>query len=102
MDATVIRLVLKPCSDLRIARSLVIQDLGVRASVSLAKNVCFEFVVLNATRVVLVDDFEERVHVLALHGDLQLCDQVRHLVDCQEATLIQIEIVEDLLQKCGI
>lgn len=69
------------------------------ASISLAKDVGFEFFVLNASAIVLVDDLEEGVDVLALDRDLKLGDQVGHLVDGQEAALIQIKVAEDFLKQ---
>ena len=72
------------------------------ASISLAKDVGFEFFVLNASAIVLVDDLEEGVDVLALHRYLQLRDQIRRLIDCQRARLIQVEVVKDLAQKLGV
>ena len=72
------------------------------SSLALAEDVLLEFVVLDAARVVGIDDLEEGVDELALDADLQLGDQVRHLVDRQVSALVQVEIVKDLLQELRV
>lgn len=67
-----------------------------------AEDVGFEFVVFNATRVVDVDHLEEWVDVLALNGDFKFGDEVRHFINSQVSTLIQIEVVKDLAKECLI
>lgn len=69
---------------------------------ALAQDVSLELLVLNATRVVLINDLEEGVHILTLHTNLQLGNQVSHLIDCQGTRLVQVEVVEDLAQKVGV
>ena len=71
---------------------------GFSASLSV-KNVALKFLVFNSTRVVDVDHFEEWVDVLPFDGNLKLCNQVGHLIDCEMSTLIQIEVIEDLLEE---
>lgn len=68
-------------------------------SALLVKNVGFEFIVFNSTRVVDVDHFEEWVDVFPFDGNLKLCNQVGHLIDCEMSTLIQIKVIEDLLEE---
>jgi len=69
---------------------------------SLAEDVGLELVVFNAARVVHVDDLEEGVDVLALNRNLELGNEVGHFVDGEVATLVQIEIVEDLSKEGGV
>ena len=68
----------------------------------LVKNVGFELFVLNTTRVVLVYHFEEWVDIFPFDGDLQFCDQVGHLINCEMSTLIQIEVIEDLPEELWV
>ena len=63
------------------------------------ENVGFKLIVLDTARVVDVDNLEEGVDVLSLHGDLKLCNEVCDLVNSQMAALIQIEVIEDLLEE---
>lgn len=69
---------------------------------ALTEDVLLEFIVFDATRVVGVDHLEEWVDELALDGDLQLSDQVCDLVDSEVATLVQVEVVEDLLKELRV
>lgn len=66
------------------------------------QDVLLKLVVLDAARVVHVDHLEEGVDKLALDGDLQLSDQVGHLVDGEVAALVQVEVVEDLLKELWV
>ena len=71
-------------------------------SLLVGQDVSFKLVVLNSSRIVDVDDFEEWVDVLSFDGNLKLCNEIGHLVNSQVAALIQIEIVEDLLEEGGV
>ena len=66
-------------------------------SLAWAANVGFELIILNTAGVVLVNTLEERVDVSPFHRDLELSDQVSHLVNREMPALIQIEIAEDFL-----
>ena len=61
-----------------------------------------ELVVLNSSRVVLVDNLKEWIDVLSLDGDLQLGNEVGNLINGQVTTLVQIEIVEDFLEELWV
>ena len=71
-------------------------------SLALAEDVLLELIVLDPARVVRVDDLEEGVDELALDADLQLGDQVGHLVDRQVPALVQVEVIKDLLQELRV
>ena len=68
----------------------------------MGKNVGLELVVLNAARVVCINDLEEGVHELALHRNLQLRDQVGDFVDREVTALVKVEVVKDLLQELRV
>ena len=72
---------------------------GCKHSLLVVEDVGLKFIVFDSARVVDVDDLEEWVDVLSLNGDLKFCNQVGHLIDRKMSTLIQIEIVEDLLEE---
>ena len=69
------------------------------SSLLVVENVGFKLVVFNSSRVVDIDHLEEWIDVLSFDGDLELGNEVGHLVDGEVAALIQIEIVEDLSQE---
>ena len=71
-------------------------------SLLIGQDVSFKLVVLDSSRIVDVDDFEEGVDVLSFHRNLKFCNEIGHLVNSQVAALIQIEIVENLLEEGGV
>lgn len=67
-----------------------------------SENVLLEFIVLDAARVVCVDNLEEGVDELALDGDLQLGNEIGDLVNSEVTALVQVEVVEDLLKELRV
>lgn len=67
-----------------------------------SENVLLEFIVLDAARVVCVDNLEEGVDELALDGDLQLGNEIGDLVNGEVTALVQVEVVEDLLKELRV
>ena len=68
----------------------------------LAEDVGLELSVLNAARVVSIYNLEEGVDKLALNRNLQLSDKVGDLIDGEVTTLVEVEVVEDLLKELGL
>lgn len=66
---------------------------------SLPGNVRLKLVELNTTWVVCIDYLEEWVDVLALNRNLQLRYQVGDLINGEVATLVEVEVVKDLLKE---
>ena len=67
-------------------------------SLAWAADIGLELIILNTTGVVLVNALEEGIDISAFHRDLELSDQVSHLVNGEMPALTQIEIAKDFLK----
>ena len=67
-------------------------------SLAWAADIGLELIILNTTGVVLVYALKEGIDISAFHRDLELSDQVSHLVNGEMPALIQIEIAKDFLK----
>lgn len=68
----------------------------------MAEDVSLKLFVFNATGVVGIDDLEEWVNVLALNGNLQFCDEVGYFINGEVATLVEVEVAENLAEEVGV